>query len=99
MGQHDQDQCGGRAPGGVDTEVGVRDPRGHEGASRRRAELVADERLERLELRLGQLEHPAYTRGAQKAQRDAESGQHGLFGVFSDDNAAAAAPERLPDNT
>src|SRR5205814_3369449 len=34
---------------------------------------------------------------AQKAQRDAESGQHGLFGVFSDDDAAAAAPEKLPD--
>src|SRR5205085_8970757 len=34
---------------------------------------------------------------AQKAQRDAESGQHGLLGVFSDDDAAAAAPEKLPD--
>jgi DNA polymerase-3 subunit alpha len=34
---------------------------------------------------------------AQKAQRDAESGQHGLFGVFNDDSAAANQPERLPD--
>ncbi len=32
---------------------------------------------------------------AQKAQRDAESGQHGLFGVFED--AADAPEEKLPD--
>jgi DNA polymerase-3 subunit alpha len=34
---------------------------------------------------------------AQKAQRDAESGQHGLFGVFNDDSPAASQPEKLPD--
>src|SRR5213080_1670779 len=34
---------------------------------------------------------------AQKAQRDAESGQHGLFGVFNDDSPAANQPEKLPD--
>src|SRR5438045_3395939 len=34
---------------------------------------------------------------AQKAHRDAESGQHGLFGVFSDDDGAVAAPEKLPN--
>ncbi len=33
---------------------------------------------------------------AQKAQRDAESGQHGLFGVFNDDSPGAGAPEKLP---
>jgi DNA polymerase-3 subunit alpha len=33
---------------------------------------------------------------AQKAQRDAESGQHGLFGVFADD-AAQAANDALPN--
>ena len=34
---------------------------------------------------------------AQKAQRDAESGQHGLFGVFADESAGQArrrAPQR-----
>lgn len=34
---------------------------------------------------------------AQKAQRDAESGQHGLFGVFSDDQPATNTVEKLPD--
>jgi len=34
---------------------------------------------------------------AQKAHRDAESGQHGLFGVFNDDSPAADQPEKLPD--
>ena len=34
---------------------------------------------------------------AQKAHRDAESGQHGLFGVFNDDSPTASAPEKLPD--
>ncbi|MCU1307082.1 MAG: polymerase alpha subunit, partial [Acidobacteriaceae bacterium] len=34
--------------------------------------------------------------GGQKAQRDAESGQHGLFGVFKQDEAAPA-PEKLPN--
>jgi DNA polymerase-3 subunit alpha len=36
---------------------------------------------------------------AQKAQRDAESGQHGLFGVFDDQPEVAAANgnEKLPD--
>ncbi|HZQ90921.1 MAG TPA: DNA polymerase III subunit alpha [Terriglobales bacterium] len=35
---------------------------------------------------------------AQKTQRDKEAGQHGLFGVFSDDAApAAAANEALPN--
>jgi DNA polymerase-3 subunit alpha len=33
---------------------------------------------------------------AQKAARDAESGQHGLFGVFADDQAAPVQ-EKLPD--
>jgi DNA polymerase-3 subunit alpha len=33
--------------------------------------------------------------GGQKAQRDAESGQHGLFGVFTQDEAPA--PEKLPN--
>jgi DNA polymerase III subunit alpha len=33
---------------------------------------------------------------AQKAQRDAESGQHGLFGVFNDVSPGAASPEKLP---
>jgi DNA polymerase-3 subunit alpha len=33
----------------------------------------------------------------QKAQRDAESGQHGLFGVFGDEPHAAAPAEKLPD--
>jgi DNA polymerase-3 subunit alpha len=34
---------------------------------------------------------------AQKSQRDAESGQHGLFGVFADQNAAPADNDRLPN--
>ncbi len=34
---------------------------------------------------------------AQKAQRDSESGQHGLFGVFDDGATAPAANEKLPD--
>lgn len=34
---------------------------------------------------------------AQKAQRDAESGQHGLFGVFDDAPAQSNANEKLPD--
>jgi DNA polymerase III subunit alpha len=33
--------------------------------------------------------------GGQKAQRDAESGQHGLFGVFKQDETPA--PEKLPN--
>ncbi len=33
---------------------------------------------------------------AQKSQRDAESGQHGLFGVFADEAPAASQPNRLP---
>ncbi|HVZ61622.1 MAG TPA: DNA polymerase III subunit alpha [Terriglobales bacterium] len=35
--------------------------------------------------------------GAQKAQRDAESGQHGLFGVFNDSPQAASHNHTLPD--
>jgi DNA polymerase-3 subunit alpha len=34
--------------------------------------------------------------GGQKAQRDAESGQHGLFGVFTQDDAPPE-PEKLPN--
>lgn len=34
---------------------------------------------------------------AQKAARDRDSGQHGLFGVFSEDAAPAAANDQLPD--
>ncbi|HVP42996.1 MAG TPA: DNA polymerase III subunit alpha [Terriglobales bacterium] len=34
---------------------------------------------------------------AQKSQRDAESGQHGLFISFSDEAAAPAANDQLPD--
>ena len=34
---------------------------------------------------------------AQKAQRDAESGQHGLFGVFNDESPNATEPEKLPN--
>jgi DNA polymerase-3 subunit alpha len=34
---------------------------------------------------------------AQKVQRDAESGQHGLFGVFQQDEDASAANDQLPD--
>ncbi|MEO5936361.1 MAG: DNA polymerase III subunit alpha, partial [Terriglobales bacterium] len=34
---------------------------------------------------------------AQKAHRDAESGQHGLFGVFEQDTPAAADAAKLPD--
>jgi len=34
---------------------------------------------------------------AQKTQRDAESGQHGLFGVFGDESPAVAPAEHLPD--
>src|SRR4051812_6219687 len=34
---------------------------------------------------------------AQKSQRDAESGQHGLFGVFNDDSPSASSPEKLPN--
>jgi len=33
---------------------------------------------------------------AQKSQRDAESGQHGLFGVFADQQAEPAANDSLP---
>src|SRR3954464_14201519 len=33
----------------------------------------------------------------QKSLRDAESGQHGLFGVFSDDQAAPADNDKLPN--
>jgi DNA polymerase III subunit alpha len=32
----------------------------------------------------------------QKAQRDHEQGQHGLFGIFNDDAAAAHGPQPLP---
>jgi DNA polymerase III subunit alpha len=35
--------------------------------------------------------------GAQKAHRDAESGQHGLFGVFDQDTPAANDAAKLPD--
>jgi DNA polymerase-3 subunit alpha len=35
--------------------------------------------------------------GAQKAQRDAESGQHGLFGVFNDSPQSASHNHTLPD--
>ena len=75
LGQHDQDQCGGRAPGGVDGEVGVRDACGHEGACRSRAEVVADERLDRLELGLAELEHAPHARGAQEVQAGTGRGQ------------------------
>src|SRR5439155_6478220 len=34
---------------------------------------------------------------AQKTQRDVESGQHGLFGVFSQDDAPAANNDALPN--
>ncbi len=34
---------------------------------------------------------------AQKAARDRDSGQHGLFGVFNDDAPAAAPADKLPD--
>ncbi len=34
---------------------------------------------------------------AQKVQRDAESGQHGLFGVFQQEEEVAAANDQLPD--
>ena len=34
---------------------------------------------------------------AQKTQRDAESGQHGLFGVFQQEEAAAAATTNCPN--
>jgi DNA polymerase-3 subunit alpha len=34
---------------------------------------------------------------AQKAVRDREAGQHGLFGIFDETPAAAAAAERLPN--
>ncbi|MDP9266817.1 MAG: DNA polymerase III subunit alpha [Acidobacteriota bacterium] len=34
---------------------------------------------------------------AQKSHRDAESGQHGLFGVFADDQAAPADNDKLPN--
>ena len=34
---------------------------------------------------------------AQKTHRDAESGQHGLFGVFGDQAPASAPAEQLPD--
>jgi DNA polymerase-3 subunit alpha len=34
---------------------------------------------------------------AQKAARDREAGQHGLFGIFDETPAAAAAAERLPN--
>jgi DNA polymerase-3 subunit alpha len=34
---------------------------------------------------------------AQKTQRDAESGQHGLFGIFQEEEAGANQNERLPD--
>src|SRR5262249_37182115 len=35
--------------------------------------------------------------GAQKTQRDAESGQHGLFMSFNDDDTQAAPEQKLPD--
>src|SRR6266704_3519837 len=34
--------------------------------------------------------------GAQKSQRDAESGQHGLFGVFADDDGKQQSGDKLP---
>jgi DNA polymerase-3 subunit alpha len=34
--------------------------------------------------------------GAQKSQRDAESGQHGLFGVFADDSGKQQSADKLP---
>src|SRR5947209_16920748 len=34
--------------------------------------------------------------GAQKSQRDAESGQHGLFGVFADDSGKQQSDDKLP---
>ncbi len=35
--------------------------------------------------------------GAQKTQRDAESGQHGLFGVFQQEEEVSASRDKLPD--
>jgi DNA polymerase-3 subunit alpha len=35
--------------------------------------------------------------GAQKSQRDAESGQHGLFGVFADESGKQQAADKLPN--
>src|SRR5438067_8755696 len=35
--------------------------------------------------------------GAQKSQRDAESGQHGLFGVFADDSGKSEPADKLPN--
>jgi len=35
--------------------------------------------------------------GAQKTQRDAESGQHGLFGVFQQEEEVSSAHNKLPD--
>jgi DNA polymerase-3 subunit alpha len=35
--------------------------------------------------------------GAQKSQRDAESGQHGLFGVFADESGKPPSADKLPE--